>query len=68
MGWLPFELEASDIPEAELVQLMSGGTLIVSQSRFWQIDPRHPDYSEEAIQRAQTVELKLNSLVFTIRR
>lgn len=62
MGWIPFNLTPSDVSEAELVRPMNGGTLIVTQSRFWQAHPNHRDYSKDAIQRAQTVELKLNSL------
>ena len=41
---------------------MNGGTLIVTQSRLWQVGERHPDYSAEAIRRAQNVELRLNAL------
>jgi hypothetical protein len=62
MGWLPFALNPSDVPEAEIVRPMNGGTLIVTQSRFWQTFERHPYYSKEAIERAQEVEIRLNLL------
>lgn len=62
MGWVPFQLAPSDVPEAEIVRPMNDGTLIVTQSQFWQVGERHPDYSADAIRRAQNVELRLNSL------
>jgi len=62
MGWVPFALNPSDVPEAELVREMNGGTLIVTQSEFWQAWPQHPQYSKAAIERAQEVEIRLNLL------
>jgi Immunity protein 52 len=62
MGWLPFQLTPSDVPEAELVQPMNGGTLVVTQSTFWQAWEGNPAYSQAAIQRAQDVEIRLNLL------
>lgn len=62
MGWLPFDLSPSDVPEAEIVQPMNGGTLVVTQSQFWQALDAHPDYSRQAIERAQEVEIRLNLL------
>jgi len=62
MGWVPFALNSSDVPEAELVRQMNGGTLIVTQSEFWQAWPQHPQYSKAAIERAQEVEIRLNML------
>lgn len=62
IGWIPFQLLPADVPEAEIVRPMNGGTIIVTQSRFWQVGERHPDYSSDAIRRTQNVELRLNSL------
>ena len=62
MGWVPFALTPSDVPEAALVREMNGGTLIVTQMEFWQAWPAHPDYSKTAIERAQEVEVRLNLL------
>lgn len=62
MGWIPFDLPAHELPEAEIVRPMRGGTLIVTQSAFWQAFERHPAYSPQAIERAQEVELKLAML------
>ena len=62
MGWVPFALNPSDVPEAALVREMNGGTLIVTQMEFWQAWPAHPDYSKTAIERAQEVEVRLNLL------
>lgn len=62
IGWMPFQLTPDDVPEAEIVRAMNGGTIIITQSRFWQAGERHPDYSADAIRRAQNVELRLNSL------
>lgn len=62
IGWVPFALAPSDIPDAEIVREMNGGTLIATQSAFWQAAENHPHYSAEAIARAQNVELTLNSL------
>ncbi len=62
MGWIPFPLSASDVPEAELVRPMLGGSLIIVQSEFWQANPRHPLYSQPAIERAQEVDLRLHLL------
>ncbi|MDB6181078.1 Imm52 family immunity protein [Paracoccus fistulariae] len=62
MGWLPFALNPSDVPEAELVRPMNGGTLVVTQSQFWQAWEANPDHSRAAIERAQEVEIRLNLL------
>ncbi|MFM7442581.1 MAG: hypothetical protein ACKO2N_01530, partial [Tabrizicola sp.] len=62
MGWLPFALTASDVPEAEIVRPMNGGTLVVTQSAFWQAWAANPHYSRVAIERAQDVEIRLNLL------
>ena len=62
MGWIPFDLPADELPEAEIVRPVRGGTLIVTQSAFWQAFERHPAYSPQAIERAQEVELKLAML------
>lgn len=62
MGWVPFDLTPNDVPEAALVRPMNGGTLIVTQMRFWQAWEANPDYSREAIERAQEVEIRLNLL------
>lgn len=62
MGWTPFALTLSDVPEAALVREMNGGSLIVTQLDFWQSFPRHPLYSKGAIERAQEVETRLNIL------
>ena len=62
MGWVPFALTPSDVPEAEVVRQMNGGSLIVTQSEFWQAWPEHPNYSAAAIERAQEVEVRLNLL------
>ncbi|MFT6606206.1 MAG: hypothetical protein ACJA2X_001409 [Halocynthiibacter sp.] len=62
IGWVPFALNPSDVPEAERVQQMNGGTLIATQMDFWQVFEHHPLYSKEAIERAQEVELRLNLL------
>lgn len=62
MGWLPFALNPSDVPEAELVRPMNGGTLVVTQSQFWQAWEANPAYSRAAIERAQEVEIRLNLL------
>jgi hypothetical protein len=59
---VPFALNPSDVPEAERVQQMNGGTLIATQMDFWQVFEHHPLYSKEAIERAQEVELRLNLL------
>ncbi|WP_294930866.1 Imm52 family immunity protein [uncultured Paracoccus sp.] len=62
IGWVPFALNPSDVPEAEIVQPMHGGTLIATQSQYWQAWEANPDYSREAIERAQEVEIRLNLL------
>lgn len=62
MGWVPFDLTPNDVPEAALVRPMNGGTLICTQMRFWQAWEANPDYSREAIERAQEVEIRLNLL------
>lgn len=62
MGWLPFDLASSDVPEAELVRPMNGGTLVVTQLQFWQTWEANPAYSRAAIERAQEVEIRLNLL------
>ncbi|MEJ6404610.1 hypothetical protein [Yoonia sp. 2307UL14-13] len=62
IGWLPFDLSPSDVPEAEIVRPMNGGTLVITQSDFWQPMQGHPNYSKEAIDRAQEVEVRLNLL------
>lgn len=53
MGWVPFALTASDVPEATLVREMNGGSLVVTQMEFWQVYERHPFHSKEAIERVQ---------------
>lgn len=62
IGWIPFAIAPAELLEAEIVRPMNGGTLIVTQSRLWQVGERHPDYSAQAIRRAQNVELRLNAL------
>ena len=62
MGWIPFDVPATDVPEAEIVRPMNNGTLIVTQSQFWLPVPGHPNYSKAAIERAQEVEIRLNLL------
>ena len=62
MGWLPFNISASEVPEAEIVQAINDGTLVITQSDFWQPYEKHPLYSREAIEKAQDVEIRLNSL------
>ncbi|WP_227272191.1 immunity 52 family protein [Roseobacter weihaiensis] len=62
VGWVPFALNPSDVPEAARVQQMNGGTLIATQMDFWQCFEHHPLYSKEAIERAQEVEIRLNLL------
>lgn len=61
-GWVPFEISPEDVPEAEIVRRMNEGTLVVTQREFWQDHPTQTEYSLEAIQRAQAVEVRLNSL------
>ncbi len=60
VGWIPFDLSPSDVPEAHRVEPMNGGTLIVSQPDFWQAGG--PDKDDDAIARAQEVDMKLNLL------
>jgi hypothetical protein len=62
IGWLPFLLTPSDVPEAERVVPMNGGTLVMTQTTFWQAWEANPAYSLAAIQRAQDVEIRLNQL------
>lgn len=62
IGWLPFDLSPSDVPEAEIVRPMNEGTLVATQRAFWQAWPQHPAYSRTAIERTQEVELRLNRL------
>ncbi len=62
IGWVPFLLNPSDVPEAEIVEQMQGGTLIVTQRAFWQALDAHPNFSQAAIDRAQEVEIRLNAL------
>ena len=62
IGWLPFLLTPSDVPEAERVEAMNGGTLVMTQTTFWQAWEANPAYSLAAIQRAQNVEIRLNLL------
>ncbi|WP_227269321.1 immunity 52 family protein [Roseobacter weihaiensis] len=62
IGWVPFALTPSDVPEAALVQEMNGGSLIATQMEFWQVFEHHPLYSKQAIERAQEVEIRLNLL------
>lgn len=62
IGWLPFTLTPADVPEAELVQPLAGGTLVVSQDAFWQAHPPNPHFSQAAIARAQDVDIRLNLL------
>ncbi|WP_234022562.1 Imm52 family immunity protein [Sorangium cellulosum] len=54
MGWLPFALAPGDVPEAELVEPLYGGTLVASQREFWQTD------DAAAVARAQDLDLRLN--------
>ena len=60
IGWIPFDLSPSDVPEAHRVESMNGGTLIVSQPHFWQAGG--PNKDDDAIARAQEVDMKLNLL------
>lgn len=62
IGWVPFALNPSDVPEAEIVQPMHDGSLIITQSQYWQAWEANPDYSRAAIERAQEVEIRLNLL------
>ncbi len=62
IGWVPYALTPADVPEAEVVRPLHDGTLIMTQSTFWQPYPTHPNYSRAAIDRAQEVELRLNLL------
>ena len=62
VGWVPFALTPSDVPEAEIVRPMNGGTAIATQSALWQVFEHHPLHAPEAIARAQEVELRLNAL------
>ena len=60
IGWIPFDLLPSDVPEAHRVEPMNGGTLIVSSPHFWQAGGADKD--DAAIAQAQEVDMKLNLL------
>ncbi len=60
IGWLPFTLTPADVPEAHLVQLMNGGTVVMTWPAFWQA--HEGARNEAAIRRAQDVEIRLNLL------
>ena len=62
IGWLPFNLNPSDVSEAEVVENYLGGTFVASQKLFWQPDEGYPGYSKEAIKRTQAVEIQLAQL------
>ena len=62
VGWVPFEIAPADVPEAEIVRPMLGGTLVATQRGLWQVNPDNHYHSEAAIARAQDVDVRLNLL------
>jgi hypothetical protein len=60
LGWLPFDISPSEVPEAAIVLPMHGGTFLASQRDWW--IAAGPQRDEAAVQRAQVLELRLNAL------
>lgn len=60
LGWIPFEVSATDVPEAAIVRPMRGGTFLASQRDWW--FAAGPRKDEAAIARAQALDLRLNYL------
>jgi hypothetical protein len=60
LGWLPFDISPSEVPEAAIVLPMQGGTFLASQRDWW--IAAGPQRDEAAVQRAQALELRLNVL------
>jgi hypothetical protein len=60
LGWVPFDLQPSEVPEAAILLPMQGGTFLASQRDWW--IAAGPDRDVAAVQRAQALELRLNVL------
>ncbi len=60
LGWVPFELSSTQVPEAAIVEPMADGTFLASQPDFWFAGG--PNKDDAAIAGAQALELRLNSL------
>jgi hypothetical protein len=60
LGWVPFDISPSEVPEAAIVLPMHGGTFLASQRDWW--IAAGPQRDEAAVQRAQALELRLNVL------
>lgn len=56
VGWVPFEVTAEQLPEAQVLEAVGGGTLVASQDSYWDVTDR------AAVKRAQALELALNKL------
>ncbi|WP_299302453.1 hypothetical protein [uncultured Litoreibacter sp.] len=60
LGWVPFELSSTQVPEAAIVEPMADGTFLASQPDFWFAGG--PNKDDDAIAGAQALELRLNAL------
>jgi hypothetical protein len=60
LGWVPFDLSASQVPEAAIILPLHGGTFLASQRDWW--SAYGPQRDEAAVHRAQALELRLNHL------
>lgn len=60
LGWVPFDLAPSQVPEAAVCEPMAGGTFLASQLGFW--FAAGPNKDADAIARAQALDLRLNAL------
>jgi hypothetical protein len=60
LGWVPFDLSASQVPEAAIILPLHGGTFLASQRDWW--SAHSPQRDEAAVHRAQALELRLNHL------
>lgn len=60
LGWVPFDLSASEVPEAAVVLPMQGGTVVACQRDWWVA--AGPQRDTAAVRRAQALEMRLNAL------
>lgn len=55
-GWVPFELMDDQVPAAEVIEPLAGGTFVANQINHWDVS------NTDAVKRAQALELQLNDL------
>ncbi len=60
LGWVPFDIAPTEVPEAAIVLPMQGGTLLASQRDWW--IAAGTDRDATAVHRAQALELRLNAM------